>query len=71
MYPTCKVFFIYIFFRLLGEMEVRAQMARDGWIAYLNFLQSQLDKLVSKINGKAILSLAQLSYTSHLHNSSK
>jgi len=46
-------------------------MARGGWIAYLNFLQTQLDKLISKTKGKAILALAQLSYASHLHKSIK
>jgi len=46
-------------------------MARGGWIAYLNFLQTQLDKLVSRINGEAILTLAQLNYASHLYKSSK
>jgi len=46
-------------------------MAREGWIAYLNFLQTLLNKWVSEISGKAILALAQLSYASHLHKSSK
>ena len=34
-------------------------------------LQAQLNKCVSKTNGEAILALAQLSYASHLHKSSK
>jgi len=43
----------------------------EGGIAYLNFLQTLLSKWVSKTKGKAILALAQLSYASHLHKSSK
>ena len=49
----------------------KVQMARGGWIAYLNFLQTLLNKWVSKISGEAILALAQLRYASHLHKSSK
>ena len=47
-------------------------MARGGWIAYLKiFYKLQLDKLISKTKGEAIQALAQLSYASHLHKSSK
>jgi len=46
-------------------------MARGGVNSLFKILQSQLDKLVSKTNGKALLALAQLSYERHLHESSK
>ena len=36
----------------------KVQMTRGGWIAYLNFVQTQLDKLISKTNGEAKLALA-------------
>ena len=49
----------------------RSKWLEEWRIAYLNFLQIQLDKLVSKTNGEAILALAQLSYASHLQKSSK
>ena len=55
----------------VGMVTWKVQMSRGGWIAYLNFLQTQLDKLISKTNGEAILALAQLSYASHLYKSSK
>ena len=41
-----------------GEHSWKVQMARGGWIAYLNFLQTQLDKLINKTNGEAKLALA-------------
>jgi len=55
----------------LDKVGWKFQMARGGWIAYLNFLQTLLSKWVSKTKGEAILALAQLSYASHLHKSSK
>jgi len=48
-------------------------MARGGGVNSLFkiFYKLQLDKLISKTKGEAILELAQLSYASHLHKSSK
>jgi len=46
-------------------------MARKRMVNNLfKILQAQLNKCVSKTNGVAILTLAQLSYASHLHKSS-
>jgi len=47
-------------------------MARGGVNSLFKFFYKlQLDKLISKTNGEAILALAQLSYASHLHKSSQ
>ena len=47
-------------------------MARGGMNSlFKKFYKLQLDKLISKTKGEAILALAQLSYASHLHKSSK
>jgi len=47
-------------------------MAREGVNSLFKFSTNfNLDKLISKIKGESILALAQLSYASHLHKSSK